>query len=208
MPEVDVKNLENEVVETLPLESSVFDYSASQTLLWEAVQAFRAGRRKGTHATRNRAAVRAGGRKPWRQKGTGRARVGTVSSPLWRKGGITFGPHPRDYSQSFPKKKRRGAIKLALTDKLRNERLVVLEDLSLASHRTKDFLQVLERLQLDTKLLVVDDRENRNLYLGSRNLPRVTMVPTRRLNIYDLLNHEYLVISKKAILELQEGLQK
>jgi large subunit ribosomal protein L4 len=208
MPEVEVKNLENEVVEKLALEDAVFDYSASQTLLWEAVRAFRASRRKGTHATRNRAAIRASGRKPWRQKGTGRARVGSVSSPLWRKGGITFGPSPRDYSQSFPKKKRRGAIKLALTDKLKNERLVVVQELSLASHRTKEFLQVLQRLQLDTKVLVVDDRDNRDLYLGARNLPRVKMVPTRGLNVYDLLNHEHLLISKKAVLEVQEGLQR
>ena len=208
MPEIEVKNLENEAVEKLSLEEAVFDYSASQTLLWEAVRAFRASQRKGTHATRNRAAIRASGRKPWRQKGTGRARVGSVSSPLWRKGGVTFGPTPRDSSQSFPKKKRRGALKLALTDKLKNERLVVVQELALASHRTKEFLQVLQRLQLDTKVLVVDDRDNRNLYLGARNLSRVKMVPSGGLNVYDVLNHEHLLISKKAVLDLQEGLQK
>ena len=117
MAEVEVKNYKNEVVEKLQLSDRVFDYVASETLVWEAINAFRAAQRKGTHATKNRSAVRGGGAKPWKQKGTGRARAGTIRSPLWRGGGTVFGPSPRDYSYAFPKKKRRGAIRVVLTDK-------------------------------------------------------------------------------------------
>jgi len=209
MAEVAVKNLKNEVVGKVTLADDVFNYSAAETLVWEAVRAFLAGRRKGTSATKNRSAVRGGSRKLWRQKGTGRARMGGASSPLWRKGGVVFGPSPRDYSQALPKKKRRGAVKVVLTDKLKNDRLIVIEDLGLETHRTRDFAGVLNTLELSGgKVLVVDDRENRNLYLSTRNLPRVKMVPTLGVNVYDLLNHESLVISKRALLELQEVLQK
>ena len=208
MAEVEVKNLKNEVVGKLDLEDSVFAYQASKTLVWEAVNAFRAAQRKGTHATKTRAQVRGGGHKLWRQKGTGRARMGTIRSPLWRKGGITFGPHPRNYAQSFPKKKRRGAVKLVLSDKLKHGLLTVIDDFTLPSHRTKEFLDILSNLGLGGKALVDDDRENRNLYLGARNLARVKMVPTLGVNIFDLLNHERLLISKRSLLELQEVLQR
>lgn len=208
MAEVEVKNLKNKVVEKLELADEVFNYTARETLVWEAVRAYQAAQRKGTHATKTRAAVRGGGRKPWKQKGTGRARVGSIRSPLWKKGGVTFGPQPRDYEQSFPKKKRRGALKMVLSDKLRNQKLTVIDDFSLESHRTKEFLAVLEKFKLEEKILVVDDRENRNLYLSARNLPGVKSVPTVGLNVYDLLNCRHLLISKRAILELQEALRK
>ncbi len=208
MAEVEVRNLKNEVVGKMDLEDSVFAYNASQTLVWEAVNAFRAARRKGTHSTKTRAQVRGGGHKLWRQKGTGRARMGTIRSPLWRKGGITFGPRPRSYAQSFPKKKRRGAVKVVLSDKLQHGLLTVIDDLTLPSHKTREFLDVLKDLELESKTLVVDDRENRNLYLGARNLQRVKMVPTLGVNVFDLLNHEHLLISKRSLLELQEVLQR
>ena len=208
MAQVAVRNLQNEVVEQLELDSAVFEYSASETLVWEAVNAFRAAQRKGTHSTKTRGEVRGSGRKPWRQKGTGRARVGSVRSPVWRKGGTVFGPQPRNYTQAFPKKKRRGAVKLVLSDKLKRDRLVVIDDFALSSHRTKDFLSVLQALDLSRKVLVVDGRENRNLYLGSRNLPQVKMVPTLGVNVYDLLNHQHLLISKSSLLELQEVLKR
>ena len=208
MAQVEVKNLENKLVEKLDLSDDVFAYTASETLVWEAVRAYRAAQRKGTHATKVRSQVRGGGRKPWRQKGTGRARVGSIRSPLWRKGGTVFGPQPRNYRQAFPKKKRRGALKLVLTDKLNNQQMTVVEEFVLKSHRTKEFLKVLDTFQLNVKVLVVDHRENQNLYLGSRNLPQVKSVPTLGLNVYDLLNCEHLLISKRAILQLQEVLQK
>ncbi|MCZ6484286.1 MAG: 50S ribosomal protein L4 [Acidobacteria bacterium] len=208
MAEVEVKNLENKVVEKLKLADQVFNYSASETLVWEAVRAYLAAQRKGTHATKGRAQVRGGGRKPWRQKGTGRARAGTIRSPLWRGGGTTFGPTPRNYTQAFPKKKRRGAMKLVLSDKLRNQSLTVLEDFSLESHRTQEFLSVLENFKLDKKVLLMDDRENRNLYLSSRNVPGVKLVATGGLNVYDLMNCRHFLVTKRAILALQEVLQR
>ncbi len=208
MAEVEVKNLENKVVEKLKLDDQVFNYSASETLVWEAVRAYLAAQRKGTHATKGRAQVRGGGRKPWRQKGTGRARAGTIRSPLWRAGGTTFGPTPRNYTQAFPKKKRRGAMKLVLSDKLRNQSLTVLEDFSLESHRTQEFLSVLENFKLDKKVLLMDDRENRNLYLSSRNVPGVKLVATGGLNVYDLMNCRHFLVTKRAILALQEVLQR
>ena len=205
-PEIQVRNLRNEVVETLALSHQVFDYQASESLLWEAVTAFLAGRRKGSHSTKTRAEVRGGGRKPWRQKGTGRARAGTIRSPLWRSGGVTFGPKPRNYAQSLSKKKRRGAVKLVLSDKLKNEKLLVLDSLDLSSHKTRKFVDVMGTFDLTRKLLVVDSRENRNLFLSTRNLPEVKMVPALGVNVYDLLNAEILMISKASLLELQEVL--
>ena len=208
MAEADVKNLKNEVVDKLTLDDAVFDYTASETLVWEAVRAYLAGQRKGTHATKNRALVSGAGRKLWRQKGTGRARVGSLRSPLWRKGGTVFGPQPRDYAQALPKKKRRGAMKMVLSDKLRNQKITVIDEFVMDTPRTKDFLAVLKTLDLDSKVLVVDEKENRNLYLSSRNLPSVKTVTSSGLNVYDLLNHEHLLISKQALLSIQEVLQK
>ena len=208
MAEVDVRNLKNKVVDQLELADEVFNYTASETLVWEAVRAYLAGQRKGTHATKGRSQVRGGGKKPWRQKGTGRARAGTIRSPIWRAGGTTFGPTPRNYAQAFPRKKRRGALKVVLSDKLKNQKLTVVVEFALESHRTKEFLEVLKTLDLDHKVLVVDDRENRNLYLSSRNVPQVKCVATLGLNVYDLLNCRHLLISKRAILNLQEVLQR
>jgi large subunit ribosomal protein L4 len=208
MAEVEVRDLNNKVVGKLELSDKVFDYQASQTLVWEALTAFRAAQRKGTHATKGRSAVRGGGRKPWRQKGTGRARVGTIRSPLWAGGGTVHGPHPRDHRQRFPKKKKRGAIKLVLSDKLRNDRMLVLEDLNLESHRTKEFVSLLGRFDLSSKILVVDGRENRNLFLSSRNVPSVKTVYPAGVNVYDLLDHDVLMISKQAVMDLQEALER
>ncbi len=208
MAEVEVRNLKNKVIDKLELADEVFNYSASETLVWEAVRAYWAGQRKGTHATKGRSQVRGGGKKPWRQKGTGRARAGRIRSTIWRAGGTTFGPTPRNYTQAFPKKKRRGALKVVLSDKLKNQKLIVVDEFTLESHRTKEFLEVLKTLDLGHKVLVVDDRENRNLYLSSRNVPHVKCVATLSLNVYDLLNCRNLLISKRAILSLQEVLQK
>ncbi len=206
MAKVQIRNLKNKPVGELELNDAVFDYSASETLVWEAVRAFLAGRRKGTHKTKNRVEVRGGGGKPWRQKGTGRSRVGSLRSPLWRTGGTVFGPQPRDYSQRFPRKKKRGAVRMVLSDKLRNERIIVVQDFQLESHKTSDFSALLKVFDVTGKVLVVDD-ENRNLYLGSRNLPGVTMVPTSGVNVYDLLNCEHLMISRQAVEKLEESLR-
>ncbi len=206
MAEVEVRDLSNKVVGKLSLADEVFNYEASPTLVWEAATPPLAAQRKGTHAVKNRAAVRGSGHKPWRQKGTGRARVGTLKSPLWVGGGTVHGPQPRNYAQAFPKKKRRGAMKLVLTDKLKSEKLLVLDEIELDSHRTKDFVKVLDNFEVAKKVLIVDSRENRNLYLSSRNIPLVKTVASNGVNVYDLVNHEVVMISKKALLELQEAL--
>lgn len=206
MAEVEVRNLKNEVVGKLELSDDVFNYEASPTLVWEAVTAFLAGQRKGTHATKTRAAVSGSGRKLWRQKGTGRARIGSIRSPVWRGGGTVHGPQPRDYSQRIPRKKRRGAVRLVLSDKLRNQQMIVVEDLAMETHRTREFISVLGGLGLEKKVLVVDSGENRNLYLAARNVPDVKTVESRGVNIYDLVNHETLLISRQALLDLQEVL--
>ena len=207
MAKLEVRNLKNTAVGEVEVSDAVFDYTASETLVWEAVRAFLAGRRKGTHKTKNRSEVRGGGAKLWRQKGTGRARMGSIRSPIWKKGGTVFGPKPRDYSQRLPKKKRRGAVRMVLSDKVRNDLLVVIDDFTLQSHRTKEFLEALQPFGLSGKVLLVDDRENRNLYLGSRNIPNVKMVPTNGVNVYDLLNHRHLLISKQAVQKLDEVLK-
>ena len=207
MAKVEVRNLKNKLVGELELNNAVFDYSASETLVWEAVRAFLAGQRKGTHKAKNRVEVRGGGGKPWRQKGTGRSRVGSVRSPLWRKGGTVFGPRPRDYSQRFPRKKKRGAVRMVLSDKLRNQRLIVVEDLKVESHKTRDFAGILEAFDLSGKVLIVDQPKNHNLYLSSRNLPGVKMVPASRVNVYDLLDCEHLMLSKEAVEKLEEMLK-
>ena len=207
MAKLKVHDLKNKAVGEVEVSDTVFDYTASETLVWEAVRAFLAGRRKGTHKTKNRSEVRGGGAKPWRQKGTGRARAGSTRSPIWKKGGTVFGPKPRDYSQRLPKKKRRGAVRMVLSDKVRNDLLVVIDDFTLESHKTRDFVETLEQFGLSGKVLLVDDRENQNLFLGSRNLPNVKMVPTTGVNVYDLLNHRHLLISKQAVQKLDEVLK-
>ncbi|HRR57607.1 MAG TPA: 50S ribosomal protein L4 [Acidobacteriota bacterium] len=208
MAEVQVRNLENEVVGTLELADEVFSYHASPTLVWEAVTAFLAGRRKGTHSTKTRGEVSGSGRKLWRQKGTGRARIGSIRSPLWRKGGTVHGPKPRDYAWALPKRKRRHAVCAVLTDRLENGALWVFESLDLPSHKTKDFAAWLKSLGLDGKVLLVEGKENRNLYLGSRNVPGVTLPPSNGVSVYDLVRHDTVVVSRRAILELQEVLKR
>lgn len=208
MAEVQVRNLENKVVGTLELSDTVFNYEASPTLVWEAVTAYQAAQRKGTHATKTRARVRGSGKKLWRQKGTGRARVGSIRSPLWKGGGSVHGPQPRDYTKALSKKKRRGAVRLVLTDKLKNEKLLVFEDLNFETPKTKALVSWLETMEVGHKVLLVDGQENRNLFLGSRNVPSIKTITTEGVNIYDLVNHEVLMISKQAIEKLQEVLQR
>lgn len=208
MAEVQLRNLENKVVGKLELADAVFNYEASPTLVWEAVTAYQAAQRKGTHATKTRARVRGSGKKLWRQKGTGRARIGSIRSPLWKGGGSVHGPQPRDYAQALSKKKRRGAIRLVLTDKLKSEKLLVFENLDFETHQTKAFVSWLATVEAGNKVLMVDRRENRNLFLGSRNVPTVKTVTTGGVNVYDLVNHDVLMISRQAVEELQEVLQR
>jgi len=208
MATVDIKNLKNEVVGKLDLADEVFGGPINEGLLHDAVRQYLANNRAGTHKTKTRAEVAGSGRKPWRQKGTGRARVGEVRNPLWRKGGTVFGPQPRDYGYQLPKKMFRAALKSALATKLRDNELNVVDAFTLDSHRTKPLSEALAKLGFDRRVLVIDNQENKNLFLASRNLENVRLIPNLQLTPYQLLNARHVVFSKAAIEALQEVLKK
>jgi len=208
MAEIEVKNLANEVVGKLELSDEVFKAKSNQTLIWEAVKHYNDSRRAGTASTKVRGEVSGSGKKLWRQKGTGRARVGSIRSPLWRHGGTVHGPKPRDYSYTFPRKKLRGAMRSALSLKLSENSLTVIDEFSLDSNKTKDFQKILTNFGFTGKVLVVDSGENENLSLSSRNLPKVKLVSGNGVNIYDVVNSNMLLFSKGSLLQLQEVLSR
>jgi len=206
MAEIEVKNLANEVIGTLELSDAVFKAELNQPLIWEAVKHYNDSLRSGTASTKVRGEVSGSGKKLWRQKGTGRARIGSVRSPVWRHGGTVHGPKPRDYSYRFPRKKLQGAMRSALSAKLSENSLMVVEALSLGSNKTKDFKKILSGLGFTGRVLVVDSSENKNLSLSSRNLPKVKLVPGTGVNIFDVVNSNVLLFSKDSILQIQEVL--
>jgi large subunit ribosomal protein L4 len=208
MAEIDIRNLQNEVVGKLELSDEVFKAEFNEPLIWEAVRHYADSLRAGTAATKTRAEVSGSGKKLWRQKGTGRARIGSIRSPLWRHGGTVHGPQPRDYSYRFPRKKLRGAMRSALSAKLGENLVTVVDSFSLESHKTGDFRKVLKDLCGSGKVLIVESAVNRNLELSSRNLPDVKLVPGNAVNIRDILNYRMLLFSKDAILQVQEVLSR
>ena len=208
MAEIDVKNLANEVIGKLELSDDVFKAEINQPLIWEAMKHYLDSLRAGTASTKTRGEVSGSGKKLWRQKGTGRARIGSVRSPLWRHGGTVHGPRPRDYSYRFPRKKVRGAMRAALSAKFAENSLAVVDGFALESHKTRDFRKTLQALGGSGKVLIVNTGDNRNLELSSRNLRDVKLVPETGVNIYDVVNHEMLLFSKEAILQVQEVLSR
>jgi large subunit ribosomal protein L4 len=206
MPIIEVKNLQNEVVGNLPLSDELFLGDVNEGLLWEVVKHYLASRRAGTHATKNRGAVRGGGKKPWRQKGTGRARVGSSRNPLWRHGGTAHGPQPRDYSFTLPKQKIRGALKSALRAKFNEHKLTVIDEFKLESHKTKSLASLLDNFKLEKDLLIVDSPENASLIRASRNLPDVKFCASGQVHTYDVLKYDHVFFSKQAITDLQKVL--
>jgi len=206
MAEIEVKNLANEVVDKLELSDWVFLAKLNKPLIWEAVKHYADSKRAGTAATKTRAVVSGSGKKLWRQKGTGRARIGSIRSPLWRHGGIVHGPHPRDYSFRFPRKKLRGALRSALSAKLGEDSITVVDTFAMETHQTKDLAEILAKFNAKRKVLLVDSKDNRNLVLSSRNLPGVKLVPGDGVTIYDVVNNLHLIFSKEAILKMQEVL--
>ena len=206
MAEIEVKNLANEVIGKLELSDAVFKAELNQPLIWEAVKHYNDSLRSGTASTKVRGEVSGSGKKLWRQKGTGRARIGSVRSPVWRHGGTVHGPKPRDYSYRFPRKKLQGAMRSALSAKLSENSLMVIEEFSLESNKTKDFKKILSGLGFTGRVLVVDSSENKNLSLSSRNLPKVKLVPGTGVNIFDVVNSNVLLFSKESILQIQEVL--
>lgn len=197
MPTVPVRDVEGKVVGEVELSEAVFAAPVKPHLLYEVVRWQMAKRRRGTASTKTRGEVSGGGRKPWPQKGTGRARAGSIRSPLWVGGGVVFGPKPRDYSWRLPKKVRRNALRSALSMKLAEGRLVVVDRIELEQPKTKAFLQIMGVLGVEEGALVVDE-ENRNLALAVRNLPRYKLLPPIGVNVYDLLGHPWLVLTRRA----------
>ncbi|MBX5467824.1 MAG: 50S ribosomal protein L4 [Firmicutes bacterium] len=203
MPTVPVKNLEGEVVGEIHLADAVFDVPANPALLHRVVTAYLANQREGTAATKTRAMVRGGGRKPWRQKGTGRARQGSIRAPHWRHGGVVFGPHPRDYTQRVPQKMRAAAIRQALSAKLREKELTVVDRLALPAIKTKQVVRFLQRLELGENVLIITRTPDVNLKLSARNLPEVKTTTTDSLNAYQLLKYHQILLDRDAVAAIE-----
>ena len=205
MPVVSVYDSEKNKVAEVALNDAVFGAEVNRDVIYEVVRMQMAAKRQGTHDTKERGEISGGGKKPWRQKGTGRARVGTTRSPLWRGGGTVFGPTPRDYAYTVPKKVRRLALISALSMKVKEEKLLVLRDIPLAEVKTKKFKEVLDRFGLK-KVLVVIDRSNEVLEKSSRNLPDVKMMRCEGINVYDLLKYDSLVLLEPSIQKIEGAL--
>lgn len=206
MPKVALYNQTGAQVGEIELADAVFGIEPNQHVLHDAVVMQQASMRQGTHDTKGRSEVRGGGRKPWKQKGTGRARQGSIRSPQWVGGGIVFGPTPRSYAFKLPKKVRRLAIKSALSSKVQNNEIVVVEGLQLDAPKTKDMVQVLKGLNATTKALVVTGEYTDNVALSARNIPGVKFVTAEGINVLDVLKHDKLVITKDAVAKVEEVL--
>jgi large subunit ribosomal protein L4 len=206
MPVVKVKSLKSEEVGELELSDEVFGAPLNKALIYSAVKSYMANQRAGTSATKTRGDTSGSGRKLWKQKGTGRARIASLRSPLWKGGGNVHGPQPRDWSYKIPKKMRRGAIRSVLSERLREGGLVIVDSFELSSHKTKELVATLDGLGLKKRTLVVDSIENGNLALSSRNLREITLVSPSNVNVYDLLTHEQVALTRDAATQLEKQL--
>ena len=204
MPEVEVLNRESRPVGKIELPQEIFGAPVRKDIIHEAVRNYLANRRQGTAATKTRGLVRGGGRKPWRQKHTGRARAGSIRSPLWRGGGVVFGPMPRDYSYRLPRKMKWAAINSALSAKLADGEIVVVDDISITKPKTKQMVSLLEGLGLKKSVLIVIPERDRTLELAARNIPTVDVTMVNELNIYTILTHEKLLFTQKAVEKMKE----
>ena len=206
MPTVDVLDMDRQKIDSVELPEEIFNLKVRPDLLHAVVRWQQAKRRAGSASVKNRSEVRGGGHKPYRQKGTGRARAGTSSSPIWRSGGVAHGPRPRDFSYKLNKKIRRLGVKMALSSKLQNDRLMVLGELKLEEIKTKLFIEAMDRLELK-KVLFVTPEPDQVLELSSRNLAAVKMIQAKDLNVYDLLAYDQLVILRPSLEKIVEKLQ-
>lgn len=205
MPTVDVFNVNRDVVGQIELQDQIFAVPVKPHVLHEVVVYQLAKRRAGTAKTKGRSEIRGGGKKPWRQKGTGRARAGTSRSPLWRGGGTIHGPVPRSYDFQVPKKVRRLALKMALTQKLLDKELTILESLSLERIKTKDFAGILTRFDM-RKTLVIIPAQDDVVEKSARNIPKVKVLRSEGLNVYDLMNYHHLLVTRDAVRSIEERL--
>ncbi|MGX9136455.1 50S ribosomal protein L4 [Rummeliibacillus sp. JY-2-4R] len=206
MTKVNVLSQTGSSVGEIELNDAIFGIEPNQSVLFDAVIAQRASLRQGTHKVKNRSEVSGGGRKPWRQKGTGRARQGSIRSPQWRGGGIVFGPTPRSYSYKLPKKVRRLALKSALSSKVAETNFVVLDALKLDAPKTKDFVKVLTDLSIGSKALFVTADLDENVALSARNIPGVTVLTAAGINVLDLVGHDKVVFTQAAVQKVEEVL--
>ena len=206
MPVVKVKNLKNEEVGELTLSDDVFGAPLNKPLIYEAVKAYMANQRAGTSATKTRGDVSGSGKKLWKQKGTGRARMGSIRSPLWRHGGTVHGPQPKSYEYKLPRKMVLGALRSALSAKVRDGELRVVRAFELADAKTKNMAGILGTLEAKNTVLLVEAGENTNLARASRNLPGVKLVPTKDVSVYDLLKYQEVLLSESAARKLSEAL--
>ncbi|MFB0565145.1 MAG: 50S ribosomal protein L4 [Candidatus Aminicenantaceae bacterium] len=206
MAKIHVLDKSGKKSKEINLPREVFSYPVKNHLLYEAVISHQANQRAGTASTKTRREVRGGGRKPWRQKGTGRARAGSIRSPLWRKGGITFGPKPRSHFYSLPKKAKRNALKSALSMKFAEKQMIILDEIVVKEPKTKEGKRFLDNFKLDSAL-IVGRLENENLFLSLRNIPRVKAVDCDQVNTYDVLKHKWIVFTRPAFESLMEKLK-
>jgi large subunit ribosomal protein L4 len=206
MPSVDIIDLSNKKIGTVDLSDDVFGVPVNENLLYEAVRHHLACIRRGTASTKTRHEVAGSGKKLWKQKGTGRARMGSIRSPLWRHGGTVHGPQPRDYSYKLPKKMQMGALKSALSAKLRDGELRVVNEFAISEAKSKAMRKALDGLEASRTILLVDNSANRNLALASRNLEGVKLVSSREVNVYDLLGHQHVLFTEEAAKKISEAL--
>jgi large subunit ribosomal protein L4 len=208
MPIIEIKNLRNERIGELELKDEVFGVPLNEALIHDAVKNHLANQRQGTVKTKTRGNTSGSGKKLWRQKGTGRARIASLRSPLWKGGGNVHGPQPRDWTSELPRKMKRGALKSALSERLREGNLIVIEDFNLDNHKTKTFIAIAELFGWGEKTLIVETEPKTNLILSSRNVPGIKIASGVNVNIYDVLYNEKIVFTKDAINALQERLSK
>jgi large subunit ribosomal protein L4 len=206
MIDLSVHNIKGENIGEVSLRDNIFNTKVNKYLVHQAVKRYLANRRRGTASTKNRSEVRGGGAKPWKQKGTGRARAGTNSSPIWVGGGIVFGPAPRDYSFSLPKKMKVAALKSALSDKLANKEIIIIDKLSLEENKTSKMVEILKNLQAFKKPLIITEEEDNIIALSVRNIKGAQVLPVSKINTYDLISHEKIIITKKALKRIEEVL--
>ncbi|MFO7886746.1 MAG: 50S ribosomal protein L4 [Eubacteriales bacterium] len=202
MTKIALYKMSGEQAGEIDLNDDVFNIEVNEHVMYEAVKTYMANQRQGNQSAKTRSEVRGGGRKPWRQKGTGRARAGTIRSPLWKGGGVIFAPKQRDYSKKLPKKIKRLAMKSALSSKVLNDEMVVMEDLKLEDIKTKKMVEVLENLKVGKKALIVTD--DKNIYYSARNIKGIKTANVNTLNVYDLLNYNKFIITKDALKKVEE----
>ncbi|NLL81180.1 MAG: 50S ribosomal protein L4 [Tissierellia bacterium] len=204
MPKVNVYNMSGDIVEEIELSEDIFGVEINEHVVWEVVKNQLANKRQGTQSAKTRAEVRGGGRKPWRQKGTGRARQGSKNAPQWKGGGVTFAPKPRDYSYAVPKKVKRLALKSVLTSKVQENEIIVVDEIKFDSPKTKEMVSLLAKLNADKKALIVMDKKDVNVIKSANNIPNVATALVNTINVYDILKYNSFIITKDAVRKVEE----